>query len=107
MALTRGLAEFSVIGASVKPLAFVFQIGESQVVTALEKSTLVFNTSRKTHGHVDGFIDAKLNGRFRCRPVIDLGRLTGSFGSVPGIGRVAAVMSRHAPPLVDIKRQPL
>ncbi len=70
MALTRGLAEFSVIGASVKPLAFVFQIGESQVVTALEKSTLVFNTSRKTHRHVDGLIDAKLNGRFRCFSVV-------------------------------------
>lgn len=70
MALTRGLAEFSVIRASVKPLAFVFQIAESQVVTALEKSTLVFNTSRKTYRHVNGFIDAKLKCRFRFIAVV-------------------------------------
>jgi hypothetical protein len=35
-------------------------------VTALEKSTSFFNTSRKTYRHVYVFNDVKLNGRFRC-----------------------------------------
>jgi hypothetical protein len=68
MTSTREWPEFCVNGASVKSLASVLQIGGSQVVTALEKSTSFFNTSRKTYRHVYVFNDVKLNGRFRCKP---------------------------------------
>lgn len=65
MASTRGWPEFCVNGASVKPLASVLQTGGSQVVTASEKRTSVFNILRKTYRHVDVFNDANLNGRYR------------------------------------------